>query len=354
MPFNKPTLKELIKVIESDLYSRFSNDTKPSMYSIIKVIAAVLSGLSYMIYCTIEWAIRQIFPDKAEEEYFSKWAYLFNVQRKKPEYSRGTAIFKGTKGAKVPLYTKIQTNNGFIFQTIKEGIIVESQIEIDIYAMKPGASGNLKEYTFLSLVNPIVDIDGQVQVGVNGTYNGTDLEDFESWRRRFFLRLRNPPSAGNENDYINWALEIAGVTRAWCYPCFPNKGIVGLTCVKDNDINIFPNREEIETYRKYILSKMPITAELNLFTLLPLKIDFEIQLRNNNDVNKAKITNILKNVITENSSPNKTIKIYQFIVSIQSNDFSINDFNIVSPKIDLITTNMQIHFFNSVQFKDLA
>ena len=353
MAYTKPTFKELIKSIESDFFARFNNDTRPSLISIIKVLSRVLAGIAYPLYCFIEWTIRQMFPDKAEENYFAKWASLYNVQRKKADYAIGTAIFSGENNSVIPQFTKIQNDVGVIFQTTKEAKILNNKIEVEIFAVKVGTQGNLKPNTILSLISPLNGVNIKAVTGINGTYNGTDLEDLESWRQRFLLRLRNPPCAGNKTDYENWALEVTGVTRAWCYPNFPEQGSVGLTFVRDNDDINIPNPDQLNLAREYIKTKMPITANLNLFSLTPLVINFEIQLKNNIEDNQNKVIQGLKSLIVEYGAPNNTIKFYQFIQYIQLKNISLNDFNIVSPKEDITAKNKEIHRLGKIIFKDM-
>ncbi len=355
MAYKIPTFKELVEKIELDFYSRFENNTKVFLSSVIKVLSCVIAGVAYPIYLFIQWIIQQIFPDKSEEKYFERWANLYNVQRKNATYSQGNALFKGLSGSKIPIYTKIQTENNLRFQTTQEFIIDDDgKAEIPIYAMQSGNSGNLKPFTKLKLISPINSIDFEVRIGQSGTYAGSDIEDLENWRKRFLERLRKPPCAGNKDDYIRWAKELPEVTRAWCLPCFPSEGFVGLTYVKDNNENIFPSIEEIEISKNIILSKMPINAKLNLFLLNPLAIDFEIKIRNNSIDNQNKIKNILKNVIKSEGEPDKTINFYQFIVAIQQNYFNTNDFIIVKPKEDIKTSNIQIHTMGSILFKDMG
>ena len=55
-------------------------------------------------------------------------------------------------------------------------------------------------------------------VGVNGIGGGADVESDEDLRARVLFRKRNPPHSGSKSDYIAWALEVPGVTRAFVSP----------------------------------------------------------------------------------------------------------------------------------------
>ena len=69
MAYKIPTFKELVEQIELDFYSRFDNNSKVFLYSVIKVLARVIAGVAYPIYLFIQWIIQQIFPDKSEEKF---------------------------------------------------------------------------------------------------------------------------------------------------------------------------------------------------------------------------------------------------------------------------------------------
>ena len=55
----------------------------------------------------------------SEEKYFVRWPKLYNVPRKKATYSQGYAVFKGISSNKIPIYTKIQTENKILFEPIE-------------------------------------------------------------------------------------------------------------------------------------------------------------------------------------------------------------------------------------------
>ncbi|MCD3114262.1 phage baseplate protein, partial [Salmonella enterica subsp. enterica serovar Enteritidis] len=44
---------------------------------------------------------------------------------------------------------------------------------------------------------------------------GADTEEPETWRARVMERYYWIPQGGADPDYVIWAKEIAGITRAW-------------------------------------------------------------------------------------------------------------------------------------------
>ena len=51
-----------------------------------------------------------------------------------------------------------------------------------------------------------------------GIAGGADEQSDLLLLQRVLARLRQPPHGGADFDYIRWALEVPGVTRAWVYP----------------------------------------------------------------------------------------------------------------------------------------
>jgi uncharacterized phage protein gp47/JayE len=52
----------------------------------------------------------------------------------------------------------------------------------------------------------------------NGISGGSLAEDDEAYRARILARLAQAPHGGCANDYVEWALEVPGVTRVWVEP----------------------------------------------------------------------------------------------------------------------------------------
>ena len=75
--------------------------------------------------------------------------------------------------------------------------------------------------------------------------------------------LRYPPFGGNQFDYVRWAREVSGVTRAWCFPTWKGGGTVGVTFVMDNRSNIFPQPADVERVADYIAGHTDPIYELD-------------------------------------------------------------------------------------------
>ena len=82
----------------------------------------------------------------------------------------------------------------------------------------------------LTLDSPIVGVNASANVTAGALTGGADAEDDDSLRARLLARIKEPPQGGSKADYVTWALEVPGVTRAWCYPEEMGDGTVTLRC----------------------------------------------------------------------------------------------------------------------------
>jgi uncharacterized phage protein gp47/JayE len=60
-----------------------------------------------------------------------------------------------------------------------------------------------------------INSTGSVSVAFTG---GADVEKDDSLRARMLQAYQNRPQGGAQSDYVTWALQVNGVTRAWCNP----------------------------------------------------------------------------------------------------------------------------------------
>jgi uncharacterized phage protein gp47/JayE len=84
-----------------------------------------------------------------------------------------------------------------------------------------------------------------------GITGGADIEPIDELLDRLLFRKRNPPVGGAVHDYVLWARELPGVSRAWAFDVWHGSGTVGLAWVYDDRAIITPtaaDRTTMETY----------------------------------------------------------------------------------------------------------
>lgn len=105
---------------------------------------------------------------------------------------------------------------------------------------------------------------------------GADVESDEDLRSRFLSRLRQPPHGGADYDYVSWALEVPGVTRAWCYPHELGLGTVTVRFVRDADASIIPDAGEVAAVQDYLDARRPVTAQLTVVAPVAVPLNFTL------------------------------------------------------------------------------
>jgi uncharacterized phage protein gp47/JayE len=63
---------------------------------------------------------------------------------------------------------------------------------------------------------------------------GADIESQDDFLSRVIQAYQTTPAGGSQPDYVDWALAVAGVTRAWCVPRGYGAGTVVVLFMMDS------------------------------------------------------------------------------------------------------------------------
>jgi len=299
MPFVRPTLGDLVTRVENDFFGRMEGTSKPLRKALTKITCRVIAGAVHMLHGHLDWTAKQIFPDTAEKEYLEQWAKVWGIQRKAPTFAKRSLTFTGTNGTIIPLGTELQTADEVVFLTDAAGTVASGTVTIGATAKTAGTTGNVGTGSQLTLVSPIAGINSAATVSASGVTDGTNLEKDDALLARILARIQEPPRAGVPTDYVAWALEVAGVTRAWCFPQYLGLGTVGLTFVRDGDSGIIPDSAEIAAVLAHVSTKKPVTANLSVFAPATTTINFTIAVTPNTADVKAAIQTELSNFLKD-------------------------------------------------------
>jgi uncharacterized phage protein gp47/JayE len=119
----------------------------------------------------------------------------------------------------------------------------------------------------------------------NGIVGGAEQDTDEELLQALLNRIQQPPHGGNANDYVQWMLQVPGVTRAWVYPL--ERGLGTVVCrfcmdavrasgtpgdLQGNDG--IPTNGDCEAVWRYIDRLRPVTADLGPDDSLELQPPF--------------------------------------------------------------------------------
>jgi uncharacterized phage protein gp47/JayE len=272
MPFETPTLPALIARAQSDL-----SGGSALLRSDAEVLARVLGAASYGRYGHQQYIADQILPDTADEETLLRMARArLKRDRLEAVAATGPAAFTGAVSALLDAGTLLQRDDQVLFRVRATVKLTATSGVAEIEALDAGELGNTPAGTQLRLVSPVLGINEVFTVGADGLAGGTEQESIETLRGRVIRSYRVIAHGGSKSDYETWALEVAGVTRAWVVRHWLGPGTVAVFFVRDGDIDIIPNAEALATVAAYIEQERPVTAEV--YVLAPVEKPVQYQL----------------------------------------------------------------------------
>jgi uncharacterized phage protein gp47/JayE len=229
MPYARPTLSQLIQQVNGDIQTGLPGTDPLLRFSALQILGMALAGLANEQYGYTDYVALQATPFTATGEYLKAWAALKNVFQlpatQAGAVTPGQITFPAaasTPALQIQSGTTITRGDGVQYVTTAlatasgGSIIVSAEAVADPTGLT-GEFGNCAVGTIMTLGTSIPGITstGSVTTAFTG---GADIEDDDSLRSRMLAAYQNPPQGGAVTDYVEWALQVNGVTRAWCNP----------------------------------------------------------------------------------------------------------------------------------------
>jgi len=301
MSFTRPTIDQLIDRIKTDIKDGLSLTTVLRR-SFVGVIARALAGASHLVLGYLDWIKDQAFPDTAEKEYLERWSQIWGVLRKEATFAEITVLITGNEGGVVPINTIFQRSDGVQYYLKAEVTIpLAGSIAGTVVAVSSGSLSNLAVDDVISLLSPIADVDSDATVTAVAIV-AEDTESDDAFRARLIDRIQLPPLGGSANDYIQWALSIAGVTRAWVLPLYTGAGTVGVSFVTDDSDPIIPTGAKVTEVDDYIQEVKPVTAIVTTFAPVAAPMTIDIDIKPNTAAVQAAVTAELEDILKRDAS----------------------------------------------------
>lgn len=281
MPFERLSLPELIARIQADMDSRL--DGQPWLRRrLMAILARMEGGVAHGLYGYLDWLALQIMPDTAETEHLERWGSIWGITRKAATKATGYALFTGEEDSSIPAGTELQSPTGQGYVTLAEAWIEDGKATVAIEAVTAGLDGNASDATPLQLTIPVAGVQAKATATGNIT-GGSNAETDASLRNRLLVRIRTLPSGGAARDYVNWALEVAGVTRAWCYPGEMGRGSVSVRFMMDDSYeNGIPQEEDVQRVADHLDTLRPVTADVYVVAPVPSPVNLDLRITPDN------------------------------------------------------------------------
>lgn len=309
MPFQRPTLPELLERADQDFTGRLPGGDSRLRRSALGAIGRVHAGAVHGLYGFLADNALQGLPDTATGDVLLRWAATFGVETKAAEPATGEVTVTGANGVTVNAGVMLQRLDGAEYVTTDSAVIAGGTAAVPVEAVTPGEDGQAEAGTQLTFVSPVAGVSAGAVVAAGGLTGGADAEDPEDLRARLLERLRQPPHGGNAADYVRWAKEVPGVTRAWVYPLKNGLGTVGVTFVMDGREDIIPEAGDVADVAAWIGDRRPVTADVDVYAPTPVALNLTIDLTPDTAEGRLAVEANLRDMLARDAEPGGTILI---------------------------------------------
>lgn len=320
MSFARPTLTDLRQQSRDDFTAEIPGADGRLNQTNLRVIGDVLAAMVHGLYGYLDFIVQQTIPDTAEAQYLERWSAFWGITRKAATKATGNITFTGQDGSSIPTDALVATAAGDQFK-VTAGVTLSSGSAVaSVTAVVAGAAGNLDASTSVSLVTALAGVDGTALVTSDAIVGGADEEADASLRARMLTRIKEPPHGGAKADYVTWAREVAGVTRAWAYPGEQGIGTVTVRFMMDTVQSAnagIPQGDaapdytgDLKTVFDHIDPLRPVTADVYVAAPTAVDLDITIQdLTTDTPETRAAIEAEIASMLLRQAEPGSTIRL---------------------------------------------
>lgn len=306
--FARPTLTELIARIQADITAKLPQSDSRLRRNVLNVLARVFAGVMFGLYGLL-FSLSKFLPDEAEGEMLLRWGAIMGKARIAATTASGTITLSGINGSVVPAGTILARSDGARYATSASATITGGGAVVAVAAQAAGNAGNMVAGQTLAFVSPVGGVTATAVVAVAGIAGGADEESEERHRARILERMREQPAGGKATDYVAWAKEVAGVTRAWPYENWAGLGTVKLLFVMDERVDIIPEAGDVANVAAYVGARRPLGAQVTVAAPTAQPLDFTIALTPDTAEGRAAVAAELADLIAREAEPAGTLLI---------------------------------------------
>lgn len=352
MPFFRPTITTIRRRVQSDFRKVFGNDAVLYEGTIEHAFCEALVGVSHAQHGRLDQIYRDAFPHLASEPAQRKWAAFFGMFFKRATYATGLVRFYGVEGMSVPQGQVITRDDGVEHRTLASGIVAvgEDYVAIEVQARKPGLAGNTPQNTNW-VPNPTIVGLSAIENVSGPLLGGAEAELPAELLARLLAQLAEPRGGGKKGDYVRWAKQVPGVTRAWEFGRVPKLGHVTVLFMRDGDDGTpFPSDPEIEEVEAELDAEAPLHLH-GLHVLKPiekaLSIELDLTVEGDADLGEVQdaIIKALQDMVAVRAEPSAiagAIFYRSWISGAASAVAGVLDVKVVTPAADIVLAQWEL------------
>lgn len=282
MPWETPTLGDVRRQSRDYVTAYLPGADASLPNSVLRVLSDSNAGLAHGVFLFLDWQALQYLPDTAEAEWLDRHGNIWLNGRKPATYASGSVTVTGLEGALLPIATRLTGANSVAYETIEEVTVGPAPTPVAVRALTPGKVGDLDAGGRLGLADAVSGVDGTATVV--SMLGGVDEESDDLLRERVLFRIQRPPMGGDADDYVAWALEVPGVTRAWAAPNEMGIGTITvrvmfdeLRATDDPLTDGFPLQSDLDAVKAHLDEKRPVAIkDFWVVSPIPEPIDFTV------------------------------------------------------------------------------
>lgn len=352
MPFQRPTLKTLIDRSRTDIQGRLPGSDPLLSNSLLGILAHMQASAVHTLHGYLDWNSQQMLINTAEAEVLEQWSSGWGIYRSAAVVAQGAVTFTGADASVIPIGTTLQRSDGAEFTTDVEVVIASGTALANVTASVAGVDSNTAPASVLALVSPISGVNSNVTVDASGITGGADIESDDKLRERTLSRLQQPPHGGTADDYVAWAMELSGVTRAWSYALEGGAGTVTVRFMMDDAYaDGIPLAGDVTNMQAVLDAKAPAVAVVTAVAPVAVPLDISISLNPNTATVQAAVEAQLREYLL-NISPGGTVLLSKLneAISIAAGEI---DHNITIPGANITHTINQIPVLGTITWSAL-
>ena len=344
--FARPSLSDLITRIRGDLRGRLELGGALLRRAMADVLSAVWAGAVHTLYGYLDWLSRQLFADQADPDQLLRKAALYGITPTPATFAAGNVTATGTNGSTIPTGTILRLDAVTSYKVTTGQTIAAGTATLPVIAVLAGTAANVPAGATLTFESPVPGVNSTVTVATGDIAGGVDQEGIESLRARFLLRLREPPQGGADQDYVEWALAVPGVTRAWVFPNENGLGTVVVRFVNDLATPIFPDDAAVAAVQAALDAQRPITAAVTVQAPTNAVVVFTIHVVPDTADTRAAVTAELVDLMHRVAEPGDgagrgAVLLSQLRTAIGTAD-GVTDYAMTAPAVDVVPTVGQL------------
>lgn len=221
MAFSTPTFTQTRAFLHA-FFKVLLPDRDASPYRLLGKLITWVAGAVTDVHAHVDSAERDLMPDTAEGDGLVRWGGILEVDAKGATPARKSNALRVTGTSGTPILTGEALTDpvtGLRFQVNEDEVVpVAGFVDVDILAIDVGSQTRLAAGTQLQFDSPPAGIATIAELQLDMDEDGEDEELEGAHRLRVLAVLGDRPLGGSPSDFVAWALEVVGVSAAYCYP----------------------------------------------------------------------------------------------------------------------------------------